>query len=331
MRDRGLPGKSGFQLIHPSTWGLFAPGGGPGPNPADLPVKGGTPEAAHLSDEDLAVIAGTAQPFKVSGSEVSSGNPLPVKLVQPGAAGGSFWDWLTGGPNGSPTPPGGGGIINKALGAVHDLLQGGGSFGSASSGGEVQDYIRKAALARGVDPNMALKVVAGEGGFNPNWVGGGDENSSFGPFQLHYGGISRRFPHAGEGDAFTAATGLSAKTNATWRQQVDFALNEIVKSGWGPWKGSSSHSMITGRMGIAPSAHQIPISIPGTSGAASAAALNNIGNQYNATTSSSSNAMHVENMHLNLPNVRDAQGFSAEIQPVLANWSTAQYANSGPQ
>lgn len=298
-------------------------------NEADLPVEGGAAQEVTLSDSDLAAITGTPTPFKVGGQEVSAGNPLPVRLVQEGAAGGSFWDWLTGGSSSSGGDTGGGlaGAAARVLGGIGKALGGSGvgPLGAASGSGEVQDYIRKAAIARGINPDYALKVAGGEGGFNPNWVGGGDDNSSFGPFQLHYGGISKRYPNAGEGDAFTAATGLSAKTNKTWRQQVDFALNEIARGGWGPWRGSSSHSMITGRMGISPGAHQIPI------GAASAAALNNIGNQYSATTSSTSNSMHVDNLHLNLPNVKDAQGFTEGLQPALAEWSTAQFANSGPQ
>ena len=37
------------------------------------------------------------------------------------------------------------------------------------------------------------------------------------------------------------------------------------------------------------------------------------------------------NLNVNLPNAKDAQGFSDGLRPALAQWSTAQYSNSGPQ
>jgi hypothetical protein len=108
---------------------------------------------------------------------------------------------------------------------------------------EVADYIRKRAIALGADPETALKVSRAEAlnVFDPSKPDlGGDEGSSFGPFQLHYKGMSKSMPNAGMGDDFTAATGLHASDPSTWPQQVDFALNKAVQGGWGPWMGAKA-------------------------------------------------------------------------------------------
>jgi hypothetical protein len=102
---------------------------------------------------------------------------------------------------------------------------------------ETEAYIRSAASARGIDPDVAVKVARSEG------LGGayaGDEGSSFGPFQLHYGnvpGTSKGNAVPGLGDLFTKTTGLHASDPSTTRAQIDFALDQAVKSGWGPWHG----------------------------------------------------------------------------------------------
>ncbi len=116
----------------------------------------------------------------------------------------------------------------------------GGAPGATSASGpmpatsDVTDYITQAAKARGIDPNVALRVAQSEGLKNFT----GDAGSSFGPYQLHYG---NRAPGGnavtGLGDKFTAVTGLRADDPKTWRQQVDFSLDEAAKGGWGPWHG----------------------------------------------------------------------------------------------
>ncbi|NCZ75263.1 MAG: hypothetical protein EBX65_07220, partial [Betaproteobacteria bacterium] len=52
---------------------------------------------------------------------------------------------------------------------------------------EAASYIVAAAQKRGIDPNVALRVARSEG-LNQYT---GDEGSSFGPFQLHYGGVAK--------------------------------------------------------------------------------------------------------------------------------------------
>ncbi|MDR3488819.1 MAG: hypothetical protein P4M05_28440 [Bradyrhizobium sp.] len=116
---------------------------------------------------------------------------------------------------------------------------------------EVSAYIRKAAIARGIDPEIALRVARSEGLAVYAGDGSGKLASSFGPFQLHYGGINPIMPNAGLGDAFTKATGLDARDPATFQQQIDFALDQVRKSGWGAWSGARNQG-ITGFTGVGP-------------------------------------------------------------------------------
>lgn len=115
--------------------------------------------------------------------------------------------------------------------------QGGDShiWGTPSPKGEMADYIRQAATKRGIDPETAVRVAQSEG-LN-SYVG--DNGSSFGPFQLHYGGVAGGGNAvSGLGDTFTKQTGLDARDQSTWKQQVDFALDQAKQGGWGPWHGA---------------------------------------------------------------------------------------------
>jgi len=117
----------------------------------------------------------------------------------------------------------------------------------AVAGGEQADYIRQAAIARGIDPETAVRVAASEG-LNAYT---GDQGSSFGPYQLHYGGVAPGGNRVGGlGDEFTKATGLDARDPSTWRQQVDFALDQAKRGGWGPFHGAAKVG-IGERQGIA--------------------------------------------------------------------------------
>lgn len=105
---------------------------------------------------------------------------------------------------------------------------------AAGSSGEVEAYIRSAAAARGIDPEVAVAVYRSEG--ERNYVG--DQGSSFGPFQLHYGGVAGGANAvSGLGDTFTRTTGLDARDQSTWKAQVDFSLDQAKRGGWGPWHG----------------------------------------------------------------------------------------------
>ncbi|GGC90324.1 hypothetical protein [Chelatococcus reniformis] len=108
---------------------------------------------------------------------------------------------------------------------------------------DVVAYIRAAALKRGIDPNVAIAVANSEGlrGYDPDKMKvdrGGDFGTSFGPFQLHYKSNIPGVRNAGLGDVFTRRTGKHASDPSSWREQIDFALDEARKGGWGPWHGA---------------------------------------------------------------------------------------------
>lgn len=138
---------------------------------------------------------------------------------------------------GMPSGPGGGSPV--AAGSSWAQLHKGTSK-------EVYDYIRKAAEARGIDPDTAIAVANSEGlkGYDPSKMArdkGGDQGRSFGPFQLFTGG--------GLGNRFKAATGLDPSDPSTYRQQVDFALDVAKKEGWGAWYGPRDQKLGIGRWG----------------------------------------------------------------------------------
>jgi hypothetical protein len=102
--------------------------------------------------------------------------------------------------------------------------------------GYSSDYIRQVAPSYGVDPGAAIAIFEKETGGNSDFIG--DMGSSFGPFQLHYGGMVPDFPrlnNSGLGDEFTAATGLDASDSGTWKAQIDFSLYKASTGGWTPW------------------------------------------------------------------------------------------------
>lgn len=107
---------------------------------------------------------------------------------------------------------------------------------------EVRQFIREYAQSIGIDPDVAERVSASEAlnVFDPNRPDhGGDLGSSFGPFQLHYGGVVKSMPNGGLGDEFTKATGLDARDPSTWKEQVKYALNTAKKDGWRQWMGAA--------------------------------------------------------------------------------------------
>src|SRR6185312_17144056 len=99
---------------------------------------------------------------------------------------------------------------------------------------DVANLIRTRAPAYGIEPDQAIRVASSEG-LNSY---AGDNGSSFGPFQLHYGGVaSGGNSVSGLGDVFTKQTGLDARDPKTVPQQVDFALAHAAQNGWGAWHG----------------------------------------------------------------------------------------------
>lgn len=144
------------------------------------------------------------------------------------------------------TGKGGASAATAAPGVVRNLLGGGANDNFAAPVGavtraalppttDIGNYIAKAAAARGIDPDIALRVAKSEGGLDSwnlqsNYVKNGVREPSFGPFQLYKGG--------GLGNKFMDKTGLDPANAAAGPAGVDFALDEAKKSGWGAWYGA---------------------------------------------------------------------------------------------
>ena len=101
---------------------------------------------------------------------------------------------------------------------------------------EIEAYIRQAAVRRGIDPDVAVRVAKSEGlapgVWQSNVYRNGVREPSYGPFQL----LVR---DGGLGSAFQRATGTGAADPSTAFQQVDFALDQAARGGWGPWYGAA--------------------------------------------------------------------------------------------
>lgn len=210
-----------------------------------------------------------------------------------------FMEWLMGpdtanqvyGPRGAAEPKGG-----------RDLMFPPGASptsGAAPSPAEQEAYIRAAAAKRGIDPNVAVAVAKSEGLYN--WQStviqrNGQREPSFGPFQLYMGG--------GLGNKFQSQTGLDPRDTSTWQKQVDFALDEARKGGWGPWHGWKG--MPWAGIGAPPAGGEP---------------------QEGGRRSISTTTVTIQN--INLPNVSDAQGFTRELKPAMERLQFGAPANYG--
>lgn len=94
----------------------------------------------------------------------------------------------------------------------------------------IESYIRMRAASLGINPDVAVRVAMSEGGVTEG-ARPGDRGTSFGPYQLHYGG--------GLGDAFTQQTGLNARDPGNVYAGIDFALQNVAKGGWSPFHGAA--------------------------------------------------------------------------------------------
>ena len=108
------------------------------------------------------------------------------------------------------------------------------------SADKLEAMIRNSATQRGMDPEVAVRVWRSEGGTayqsNISRDGKGSEGgkeASYGPFQLYTGG--------GLGNDYEEKYGVDLKDDNTpegIQRQIDFALNQAIKKGWGPWNGA---------------------------------------------------------------------------------------------
>jgi len=102
---------------------------------------------------------------------------------------------------------------------------------------EIISYIRQAAEARGMDPDVAVAVARSEGlnadpeeAWQSKIVKDGVREPSYGPYQLYMGG--------GLGNEFVEKTGLDPRDPSTVFAQIDFSLDQAKRGGWGPWYGA---------------------------------------------------------------------------------------------
>jgi hypothetical protein len=105
------------------------------------------------------------------------------------------------------------------------------------------NYLRQGAIKRGIDPNVAMSVANSEGLRDSTMTHEvvGDKGTSFGPYQLHYGGSGIPGMNVkGLGDDFTKKTGLDARDPSTTHDQIDFALDRAKQNGWQDWHGAKN-------------------------------------------------------------------------------------------
>lgn len=185
---------------------------------------------------------------------------------------------------------------------------------------EREAYIRTAAAARQIDPNVAVQVARSEGLGARAYVG--DRGSSFGDFQLHYGGMaSGGMAVKGLGDDFTKKTGLDAKDPATWKEQTDFALDRARQQGWGAWHGWKGLPFA----GISPGAVGAPAAAVAASGGQPSA--RDAGGGGNTTTVTTT----IGQVQVNAPQARSADDIAQHIGPALDRVITAGAANVGQE
>lgn len=114
--------------------------------------------------------------------------------------------------------------------------------GSSPEKAEIVRLARQYAQKHGIDPDVAVRVMASEGlNANPDEayqslvVKDGKRERSYGPMQLYLDG--------GLGNKFMEETGLDPRDNRTIPQQLDYSFGYAAKHGWGSWYGA-------GRVGI---------------------------------------------------------------------------------
>lgn len=105
---------------------------------------------------------------------------------------------------------------------------------------QVEDEIRKQAIARGMDPDKAVAVARAEG-LN-KYIG--DNGYSGGPYQLYYGSKGG----GGLGTAFTNQTGINALTDRSFgsiQKQIGYSLDYAkANGGWqSAWYGARNNGI----------------------------------------------------------------------------------------
>lgn len=141
----------------------------------------------------------------------------PSISVIPGGPADRLWGWLT-----DPRPRSLGDLFSSP--AAASTGPSGSAGGAAPSRAEVEAYIRKSAISQNIDPDQAVRVAMGETGLNAQAIG--DKGTSFGVFQLHYGGLA---------EAYERLTKHKVSDFRYWQDQVDFSMAAARSQGWTPW------------------------------------------------------------------------------------------------
>lgn len=125
----------------------------------------------------------------------------------------------------------------------------------------LEQYIRQAAAARGINPDVAVRVAKSEGGLSDPTrqslvTKNGRREPSYGPFQMLVGGGNTGFPE-GLGNRALAA-GIDPRNPADAYRTIDFALDQAKQGGWSPWYGAKAAGIprwggINGQAASAPS------------------------------------------------------------------------------
>lgn len=118
---------------------------------------------------------------------------------------------------------------------------------SFPSRAELIAYTREAALRRGMDPDIAVKVAESEGldadpaeGYQSNlYDDEGNREESYSIFQLN-------MKPGSVGDQMLKKTGIHPRDDVF--KAIDFALDTANKEGWSPWMGAAAVD-VTGMMG----------------------------------------------------------------------------------
>ncbi|HEY5420147.1 MAG TPA: peptidoglycan recognition family protein [Marmoricola sp.] len=136
---------------------------------------------------------------------------------------------------------------------------------AAGAPGEIEAFIRQAASARGINPDIAVQVARAEGGLSDpvrqsDVVYRGRREQSYGPLQLNVEG--------GVGSAAIKA-GIDPRNPAHWRRAVEFGLDEVARAGWGQWHAAAPLG-IENRTGLE-SARPIGVTAPAAAAAVVAA------------------------------------------------------------
>lgn len=123
---------------------------------------------------------------------------------------------------------------------------------------QLREILTKEATARGINPDLAVKVFGHEGLGNYSSLSSGSRwnkkyEPSYGPLQLQIDN--------GLGRDFINDTGIDPSIDRSPKsviKQIQYGLNRVVTHGWGAWSGAKSQGII-GKMGVGANAKTLPL------------------------------------------------------------------------